>query len=104
MSETATQENPVAGDPLAAAASAMRHAADAIGDGASQPTAKAKQSATATKGFISRMAYSGSYYLAYGIVFPSLFVTNALPGCSSIANGLTDGANAAKDAATGAKK
>lgn len=103
MSEAATQESPAAGDPLAAAASAMAASADAIGDAAGDAAINAKRAALATRGFISRSAYSGSYYLSYGVVFSSLYVLNVLPGCASIANGLIDGANAAKVAAVGSK-
>ena len=41
--------------------------------------------------------YSTFYFASYGVVFPTLFVTNVVPGLGPIATGLTDGAVAACD-------
>jgi len=91
-----TVEPPVE-PPLRSVATAMATAAEAVRDGASDAVAKAKEVSSATGEYVSRFVYSTSYYLAYGVVFPTLLVTNFLPGCGSIADGLVDGAAAASD-------
>jgi hypothetical protein len=86
-----------ANDSLKSVATAMATAAEAVRDGASDALAKAKQAMPASGAFVSKFVYSSCYYLSYGVVFPSLLVTNFLPGCGPMANGLVDGAAAAKD-------
>ena len=44
---------------------------------------------------ISRMVYTGSYVLAYGIVYPTVFVAQALPQENPIMRGFRDGGKAA---------
>jgi hypothetical protein len=78
-------------------ATAMATAVEAVRDGASDALAKAKQAVPATGEYVSRFVYSSFYYLSYGVVFPTLLVTNFLPGCGPIATGLVDGATAASD-------
>jgi hypothetical protein len=46
---------------------------------------------------LSRVAYDCGYYLAYGIVFPPLFVVNIVPGGAALVSGFVDGAAAARD-------
>ena len=88
---------PPAQAPLRSVATAMATAAEAVRDGASDAVAKAKEVSSATGEYVSRFVYSTSYYLAYGVVFPTLLVANFVPGCGSIADGLVDGATAASD-------
>jgi hypothetical protein len=47
---------------------------------------------------ISRFVYSTFYYTSYGIVFPTVFVLNVVPGLGPVARGVADGARAAGDA------
>jgi len=47
---------------------------------------------------ISKFVYSTFYYTSYGIVFPTVFVLNVVPGLGPVARGLADGARAAGDA------
>jgi hypothetical protein len=73
----------------------MSTAAGAARDGASNAMAKVRAAVPAVGGFISRVAYSGSYYASFGIVFPTMLVANFVPGGCVLAAGLQDGASAA---------
>src|SRR6516162_5750743 len=84
-------------DPLKSVAAAMANAAEAVRDGASDAASKVQSAIPATGRFISRFVYSTCYFASYGVVFPTLFVANVVPGMGSVANGLIDGANAASD-------
>jgi hypothetical protein len=44
---------------------------------------------------ISRMIYSGSYALAYGIVYATVFVAQSLPQENPVMHGFRDGGGAA---------
>ena len=44
---------------------------------------------------ISRMTYTGSYALAYGVVYATMFIVRSLPQDNPIMNGLYDGGRAA---------
>jgi hypothetical protein len=46
---------------------------------------------------MSRMIYSGSYALAYGIVYATVFVAQSLPQDNPVMHGLRDGGGAAMD-------
>jgi hypothetical protein len=50
---------------------------------------------------ISRTIYSGSYALAYGIVYAAVFVAQSLPGENPVMHGLRDGGGAAMDELNG---
>jgi hypothetical protein len=82
---------------MQAAAAAMRDAAATASDHA----AKVKESASEAGGTalknISRMVYSGSYVLAYGVVYATVFVARSLPGENPIMRGFHDGRRAAMD-------
>jgi hypothetical protein len=97
MPEANAQPVQTASAPLRSVATAMATAAEAVRDGASDALAKAKQAVPITGEYVSSFVYSSFYYLSYGVVFPTLLVTNFVPGCGPIANGLVDGANAAND-------
>jgi hypothetical protein len=84
-------------DPLKSVATAMATAAEAMRDGAGDAVAKVRQVVPATTQAVSKVVYSGFYYTAYGIVFPTMFVTTFVPGMGPIAAGLEDGARAASD-------
>ncbi|HTO79477.1 MAG TPA: hypothetical protein VMJ31_06855 [Methylocystis sp.] len=47
---------------------------------------------------VSRVAYSSSYWLAYGVVYATVFVAHSLPQENAVMHGLRDGARAATDA------
>ena len=59
-------------------------------DGAAEAGSDAMQA-------MSRMAYSGSYALAYGIVYAAVFVVQLLPQDNPFMHGLHDGGKAAMD-------
>jgi len=92
---TNSVEQPV--DPLKSVAAAMANAADAVRDGASDAAARVQKAIPAANEFVGRCVYSSCYFLSYGVVFPTMFVANFVPGMSSVAAGLTDGAAAAND-------
>jgi hypothetical protein len=46
---------------------------------------------------ISRMIYSGSYAIAYGVVYAAVFVAQSLPQENSVMHGFRDGGRAAMD-------
>ncbi len=92
-----------ANDPLKAVAAAMANAAHSVREGAGDAYAKARQAVPVTGQLFSRFVYSGSYYLSYGVVFPTLLVAKSIPGGGQVASGLFDGATAA-NAAIGAIK
>jgi hypothetical protein len=46
---------------------------------------------------ISRMIYSGSYALAYGVVYATVFVAQSLPQENPVMHGFRDGGQAAMD-------
>ena len=95
--EAPTSPRQTVSTAIAAAAETVRHrTSDAL--------ARAKQALPATGESISRFVYSSFYYLSYGVVFPTLFVTSYLPGCGTIAGGLVDGAVAANDVIVGMKE
>ena len=46
---------------------------------------------------MSRMIYSGSYALAYGVVYATVFVAQMIPQDNSMMHGFLDGGKAAMD-------
>ena len=46
---------------------------------------------------VSRMVYSGSYALAYGVVYAAVFVAQSLPHDNPVMHGFRDGGGAAMD-------
>ena len=59
-------------------------------DGAAEAGSDAMQA-------MSRMVYSGSYAMAYGIVYATVFVIQLLPQDNPFMHGLHDGGKAAMD-------
>jgi hypothetical protein len=81
---------------------AMRSIADAMRDAATtapEHAAEVQQLASEAGPLetISQMFYTGSYVLAYGIVYATVFVAQSLPGENAIMRGLRDGGQAAVD-------
>ena len=97
MAEANAQPVEAARSPLRSVTTAMATVAEAVRDGTSDAMAKVKQAVPVTGEYVSRFVYSSFYYLGYGVVFPTLLVTNFVPGCGPIADGLVDGATAASD-------
>jgi hypothetical protein len=83
---------------------AMRSIADAMREAAmtaSGHSAKVEQTASEAgpKALetLSQMFYTGSYVLAYGVVYATVFVAHSLPQDNPIMRGLCDGGQAAVD-------
>jgi uncharacterized protein (DUF1800 family) len=101
MSEPTVTSATHASDPLKTAADAMSLAVRAARDGAADAQARVSEMMPAITGFVSRLTYTTSYALSYGIVFPTLLLAQAVPKNNALVHGLADGAHAARDAATG---
>jgi hypothetical protein len=56
------------------------------------------EDAVSSPGIVSRSFYSAGYYVSYGIVFPTLWLTSVLPTNNVVGAGLGDGAKAAGQA------
>lgn len=50
-------------------------------------------------GVLSQTIYSTSYYVGYGVAFPTLLIFGMLPATNSLGRGLRDGAVSAQDTA-----
>jgi hypothetical protein len=91
--QTATGEEAA----MQAVAAAMRDAAAT----ASQHAAKVKESTSGAGASaldsISRMVYTGSYVLAYGAVYATVFVARSLPQENPVMRGFRDGGGAAME-------
>jgi len=83
--EPATRSTPAASKDVGGKAS--EHAA---------PTAAAEAEADMLQ-TLSRMIYSGSYALAFGVVYAAVFVTQSLPQDNPVMHGFRDGGTAAMD-------
>ncbi len=70
MSADAAAISPTTG-PLDTVGEAMNKVADALADGVGEATANVHEALPKMDRFVTRGVYKGSYYLAYGIVFPT---------------------------------
>jgi hypothetical protein len=70
------------------AGSAVEHAA---------PPEKAAEAGPDMMQTMSRMIYSGSYALAYGLVYATVFVVQLMPQDNPVMHGFHDGGKAAMD-------
>src|SRR6266478_10183857 len=82
---------------LRAVADAMRDAAATASDHAAKVRQSAGEAGPQALEAISRMAYSGAYVLAYGVVYATVFVARSLPQENPVMRGLGDGGRAAMD-------
>jgi hypothetical protein len=88
----------LAADPLKTAADAMSQAVQAARDGAADAQTRVAEMMPAVSGFVSRLVYTTSYAVSFGVVFPTLFVVQVIPKDNALVYGLVDGARAARDA------
>lgn len=95
MMSDGTTTNP---DPLAGVAQAMANAVEAARAGMTDAADSARGAVPRVNLFLSRMAYTTSYAISYGVVFPTVFVGQYIPRNNALMHGLTDGAAAARDA------
>ena len=103
MAEPTLAPEAHAADPLKTAADAMSLALQAARDGASDAQDKVSEIMPAIGGFLGRLVYTTSYAVSYGVVFPTLFVAQAVPKDNALVHGLVDGARAARDAVASAR-
>ena len=82
---------------LQSVAAAMRDAAATASDHAAQVKQSAGEIGSNALHSLSRMTYTGSYVLAYGIVYAAVFVAQSLPQENPIMHGFRDGGRAAMD-------
>jgi hypothetical protein len=82
-------------------AAAMRDAAKTASEHAAKVKQTASEAGPKALEAISRMAYTGSYVLAYGLVYATMFVVQSLPQDNPIMHGLGDGGRAAMDDLSG---
>jgi len=86
---------------LQSVAEAMRDAAKTASAHASEHAARVRESGAGAgpKALeaISRTGYMGSYVLAYGVVYATVFVAQSLPQDNAVARGFRDGGRAALD-------
>ena len=82
---------------LQAVAAAMRDAATTASEHAAKVKESAGEAGANALESISRMLYTGSYVLAYGVVYAAVFVVRSLPQENPIMQGLRDGGRAAMD-------
>ncbi|MFN0052389.1 MAG: hypothetical protein ACKV0T_09360 [Planctomycetales bacterium] len=92
---------PPASNPLESVAMAMKTAGSAIRDGAGDANAKVQELLPKVGQTVSTGVYNGSYYLSFGLVFPTLFLCRIIPGGNAIASGVIDGASAASETVKG---
>jgi hypothetical protein len=98
MLETSYATEAQTADPLKSVADAMSLAVQAARDGAGDAQQKVSEMMPAIGGFFGRLAYTTCYAISYGVVFPTLFVAQAVPKDNALVHGLVDGARAARDA------
>jgi hypothetical protein len=78
-------------------AAAMRDAAATATEHAAQVKQTAGEIGSGALHSVSRMTYTGSYILAYGVVYAAVFITQSLPQENPIMHGFRDGGRAALD-------
>ena len=76
-------------------ADAMRDAAATASDNAAQVKQAASETGPKALETVSQMFYTGSYVLAYGVVYATVFVAQSLPQDNPIMRGFRDGGKAA---------
>jgi hypothetical protein len=101
MSDVATSAETPAADPLRSAADAVVLALQAAKDGAADARERASEMLPAIGGFLSRLTYTTTYAVSFGVVFPILMVARAVPTDNALVKGLVDGARAAREAIEG---
>jgi hypothetical protein len=91
--KTATEED----SAMHSVAAAMRDAAATASEHAAQVKQTAGEVGSSALNSLSRMTYTGSYILAYGVVYAAVFIAQSLPQENPIMHGFRDGGRAAMD-------
>ncbi len=84
-------------DPMNSVAGAWDIALRAAKNGAADAKETAGKAFPAASRLLSEMVYKTSYSLAYGVVFPTVFVAKSIPANNAVVHGFVDGARAASD-------
>ena len=95
--KTATEED----SAMHSVAAAMRDAAATASEHAAQVKQTAGEVGSNALHSLSRMTYTGSYILAYGVVYAAVFIAQSLPQENPIMHGFRDGGRAAMDELNG---
>ena len=82
---------------MQAVAAAMRDAAATASEHAAKLKELTSEAGVSALESISRMIYTGSYVLAYGAVYATVFVAQSLPQENPVMRGFRDGGRAALD-------
>jgi hypothetical protein len=80
---------------MQAVAAAMRDAAATASEHAAKVKGSTSEVGTTALESITRMVYTGSYVLAYGAVYATVFVARSLPQENPVMRGFRDGGRAA---------
>jgi hypothetical protein len=96
MAKTPASRDP-ARDPFKTVADALDAAIKTAKDTTTGATAAAGKSLPAAGRFLTRLVYTTSYVVSYGVVFPTVMVARSIPGNNPVVHGFVDGARAAKD-------
>ncbi len=83
------------------ASAPLRDAADAMGTAVQSVAQGATEALPALGRFVSRVIYTSSYAVSYGVVFPVMLVVRIIPKDNAMVHGLVDGALAARDSVEG---
>lgn len=94
----ASEAGPSQNEVFEKVAVAMASAAEAMKSGAADGRDAAARALPRAQLALSKTVYSTSYYLSYGIVFPTLMLTSIVPRNNALVHGMIDGARAAHDA------
>ena len=79
------------------ASAATRDSARALSEHAADAQDTASEAGYSALQTISRMIYNGSYALAYGVVYATVFIAQSLPQENLVMHGFRDGGQAAMD-------
>jgi len=93
-----TTSTTAAGEPATRSApAANRDGARRVPEHAAGAQDAASEAGDGVLQTMSRMIYSGSYVLAYGVVYAAVFVAQSLPQDNPVMHGFRDGGKAAMD-------
>ena len=87
--------SPAINSRLDSVSSAMDVMTRAARDGAADAREAAAKAFSSTGLFLSRMLYTSTYTISYGVVFPVALVTRGIPRDNAAVRGLIEGAQAA---------
>jgi hypothetical protein len=87
--------SPSVNSSLDSVSGTMNVIARAARDGAADARAAATKALSNTGLFLSRIVYTGTYTISYGVVFPIAFLASSIPRNNAAVRGLIEGAQAA---------